>query len=229
MSLILLSIITQIAQADMHSVSLSNAAAPNLKMPVVGLGTYSYTHGGNPENWTNAVGYNASLLWASVGGRRFDSAYEYRSKQGVADAILSITQNFTKIPRSDIFITQKVHLGYEDVMNEYEQLLQMFQTDYFDLVLIHWPSDPNSWNTYIDPVCQTNNTNTYNVSLCRQHTWRALEDMFKNGTAKAIGVSNFEEKHMTDIINMNSLLPAVNQFEFHGYWHEYDLVEYCQS
>ena len=56
----------------------------------------------------DATAYNASLLWSSVGGTRWDSAYGYKSKQGVADAILEITGNYTKIPRSQIFITQKV-------------------------------------------------------------------------------------------------------------------------
>eukprot|EP01084_Bolivina_argentea_P006972 13157_1 len=226
--IVLLSVVfaIQIIYATMPSISLNNAADPNLRMPVVGLGTFSYKNGGDPEHWTDAVGYNASLLWASVGGTRWDSAHSYQSKQGIADAILEITQNFTKIPRSHIFITQKVPcVGYTDVMEMYQQLLQMFQTDYFDLILIHWP---DSAKTTSNPYCQEDNS-TFNATLCRQDTWRAFEDMFTNGTAKAIGVSNFEEKHMKDIINMNSLLPAVNQFEFHGYWHEFGLVKYCQS
>eukprot|EP00486_Rosalina_sp_Unknown_P001250 CAMPEP_0201565690 /NCGR_PEP_ID=MMETSP0190_2-20130828/4996_1 /ASSEMBLY_ACC=CAM_ASM_000263 /TAXON_ID=37353 /ORGANISM="Rosalina sp." /LENGTH=171 /DNA_ID=CAMNT_0047983479 /DNA_START=565 /DNA_END=1081 /DNA_ORIENTATION=+ len=47
--------------------------------------------------------------------------------------------------------------------------------------------------------------------------------------AKAIGVSNFEKSDLEDIIELGGLIPAVNQLEFHGYWHEYDLIEFCQS
>ena len=56
-----------------------------------------------------------------------------------------------------------------------------------------------------------------------------MELVYERGQARAIGVSNFEKQHLMDIFNMNSLMPAVNQFEFHGYWHEFELVEYCQS
>ncbi len=102
-------------------------------------------------------------------------------------------------------------------------LLKMYQTSYFDLLLIHWPSLKTGTSQSTDPVCQ-NDHRDYNPSLCRQHTWKALEDMYANGTVKAIGVANYEIIHLNDIIAMNSLLPAVNQFEYHGYWHELELV-----
>ncbi len=55
---------------------------------------------------------NVSLSWFSVGGRRWDSAYCYVSKKGIADAILEVTNNYTTIPRSEIFITQKVCIHF---------------------------------------------------------------------------------------------------------------------
>merc|ERR1712228_545954 len=97
----------------------------------------------------------------------------------------------------------------------------MGNTSYIDLILIHWPS-ANNTETYSssDPYCNANpNNKEYSPSLCRQSTWKALEFIFNEGKAKAIGVSNFEQKHLMDIFDLNSLLPAVNQFEFHGYWH----------
>eukprot|EP01083_Nonionella_stella_P292085 993589_1 len=174
----------------MPSVSLSNAADKDLKMPVVGLGTFGYfPYGGKPENWNNAVAKSASLVWLSVGATRFDSAYGYKSKQGVADAILEYTKNYTTTPRADIFITQKCGgdngnaLGYDNVMGQVAGLLKMYQTSYFDLLLIHWPSLKTGSSVSTDPVCQ-NGHRDYNPSLCRQHTWKALEDMYTNGTVK---------------------------------------------
>ena len=72
---------------------------------------------------------------------------------------------------------------------------------------------------------------TYDASKCRQSVWRAMIDIFKESKARAIGVSNFEIKHIKDCIAVENgkYLPSVNQIEFHGYWHEYDLVNYCQE
>lgn len=56
-----------------------------------------------------------------------------------------------------------------------------------------------------------------------------MQDLFKDGKARAIGVSNFEQNHIEDIVAMKELLPSINQFEFSPYWHEYDLVKYCNS
>ena len=114
-------------------------------------------------------------------------------------------------------------------MGQYQGLLEMFGTTYFDLLLIHWPACPAASSQSTDPVCQKQHKEKYDPKLCRQHTWKALEDIFTNGTARAIGVSNFEAKHIQDIIEMNSLLPAVDQFEFHGYWHEFGLRDFAQS
>ena len=63
----------------------------------------------------------------------------------------------------------------------------------------------------------------------RQSCWKALEYLFNNGKARAIGVSNFEVNHIQDIVDLKGLLPAVNQVEYHPFWHEDDLVEYCQK
>lgn len=63
---------------------------------------------------------------------------------------------------------------------------------------------------------------------CRQQAWLALEHLFKTGKAKAIGVANFEMGHMQDLLDLNSLIPAVNQIEFHPYWAQFDLVKQMQ-
>lgn len=71
---------------------------------------------------------------------------------------------------------------------------------------------------------------SYDPSKCRQSVWKAMIQIFKDGKARAIGVSNHEIKHIADCLAVEDgkYPPAVNQFEFHGYWHEYELVDYCQ-
>ena len=91
-----------------------------------------------------------------------------------------------------------------------------------------------------DVYCQNNvnenegeNDNLYDPHLCRQHTWQALIELYDMGSIQAIGVANFEEKHMDDLANMMNMtsahMPCVNQIEFHGYWHELDWVRTLQS
>ncbi len=92
--------------------------------------------------------------------------------------------------------------------------LEQLRTDYIDLALIHWPGTIDAPNP-APPCLRPPN----NWKVCRAESWRALETLFRNGTVRAIGVSNFEENHLQEIINMRGLLPAVNQFEFHPYWH----------
>ena len=215
-------------------------------MPLIGLGTGGYASGrssmAHAENWNYTLGYIASQQWIELGGKRIDAAITYPSVKGVGAGMLNITQNYTAIPRSQLFITNKMGptlpLGYNDTISQFKQLLSYFQVDYFDLLLIHWPSD-NSTISYksTDIYCNPLNVTTYSASKCRQSTWLAMQYIFTElKGAKAIGISNFEMKHFNDILNMNQSydkngninpkwIPSVNQFEFHGYWHEFDLVK----
>ena len=94
---------------------------------------------------------------------------------------------------------------------------------YVDLLLIHWPG-PVGNST--DPDCKPG---LEDYKKCRQSTWKALEQIFQSGKARAIGVSNFEQNHLEDILELGGLIPSVNQVEFHPYWHEDDLVKFCQN
>eukprot|EP01084_Bolivina_argentea_P258103 434992_1 len=220
----------------MPTVTLMNAARDNVEMPVVRLGTGGYGPTKNkscpvqPEHWNVSEGFINAVKYLEVGGYGFDSAKGYESAPGVAAGILNYTENWTKIPREKVWITYKTVLGYNNSINTWKAGIEMFNTTYFDLLLIHYPSQ-NGSNTdkYSDKVC-AGNSKEYNATLCRQSTWRAYEWIFNNGGARAIGISNFEAKHqLQDILDMNSLIPSVNQFEFQGYWHEYELVQLCQS
>ena len=209
--------------ADVPSVTLKNAAKPGTKMPITGIGTGGYNRHpseGPGEVWNDTVSEEAVKKWLLLGGRRIDGAVEYGDQIGVRNAIKA-----SGVSRADIFMTSKVTaVGYNETFTLMKKILSDLQMDYVDLLLIHWPGPPP--NTSTDPACQGDPPTWRN---CRQSIWRALIEIFKNGKTLSIGVSNFERNHLDDILVMNSLIPSVNQVEYHPYWHEDDLVEYCKS
>lgn len=204
--------------ADQPSVPLGNAAVPGLRMPVAGIGTWGY---GSPgETWSDAIALKAVSTWLKLGGRRIDGSLGYGDQVGVGQAVAESGLN-----RDDIFITSKVSPnGYNATMDQFAQILQSLNTSYVDLLLIHWP-----YGAYgkADPPC--NPLTPAKADGCRQDTWRALEDLFKSGKTRSIGVSNFQIKHLESIMQQDGLVPAVNQVEFHPYWHEFDILNFCKA
>ena len=219
----LLTLLPVCLTADAPSVTLMNAAKPGTKMPVTGIGTGGYNRrpGSGPgEVWNDTVSEKAIKEWLAVGGRRIDGAIEYGDQLGVGNAVKA-----SGVPRKEIFMTSKVSfIGYNETFTQMNDILSDLQMDYVDLLLIHWPGNPP--NNTTDPACQ-GNPSTWRS--CRQSIWKALVEIFKNGTALAIGVSNFEKNHLEDILMMKSMVPSVNQVEYHPYWHEDELVEYCKQ
>eukprot|EP01084_Bolivina_argentea_P279485 477818_1 len=182
------------AHASVPKVKLQNAASNDSYIPWVGLGCAI------PGNDQFDKGFNSSTKWLSIGGIYFDEAYCYPSRQGVATGVLNYTNNYTKYyKRSDLFIVSKVggcsgdKMGYKEVMEQVNNELSLWKTTYMDMVLIHWCSDNNGDSTSSDPTCDPNKQ-TFNATICRQNTWKALIELYLNGTIKAIGTSNFEIK-----------------------------------
>jgi len=205
------------------SVLLRNAAQPGVRMPVTGLGTGTYGEpdGTYGEYWTDEIAETATLSWLKLGGRRIDGSYGYPGQAGVGTGIKK-----SNISREEIFITSKVSpKGYKNTMVELAGILESLQTDYVDLLLIHFPG---TWNDLSGFQCAHVN-GTINFRPCREDTWKALEDIFRAKKARAIGVSSYEVSHLEEIIELNTSLPAVNQVEFHLYWHEDLIVDFCQK
>jgi len=204
------------------SVPLYNAAVPGTLMPAVGLGTGAYGRPGNigGEYWDDDVAREAVISWLSVGGVRIDNANNYNTSNGVGEGI-QISQR----PRESVFITSKVGpglpLGYDETLQQTDDILKSLKTSYVDLLLIHWPGE--FYN--VKWPCYQNET----FKKCRLDSWRALEVVFKAGKARAIGVSNYERNHLEEIFELGSLIPAVNQNEYNPYFHEDDLVEFCKA
>lgn len=123
------------------------------------------------------------------GYRLIDTAQAYGNEEAVGNAIRKCG-----VPREELFITTKVWIsnsGYDKAKASIEESMRKLQLDYVDLMLIHQP-----FNDYYG-------------------TWRAMEDLYKAGKLRAIGVSNFYPDRLIDLIKFNEIVPAVNQVETH--------------
>lgn len=124
-----------------------------------------------------------------VGYRSIDTAQAYGNEEAVGNAIKK-----SSIPREELFITTKVWIsnaGYEKAKASIEESLKKLQLDYLDLVLVHQP-----FGDYYG-------------------TYRAMEELYKDGKIKAIGVSNFYPDRYIDLYNFVEIKPAINQIETH--------------
>ncbi|MBS4220725.1 aldo/keto reductase [Bacillus sp. FJAT-49711] len=141
-----------------------------------------------------------------AGYRLIDTAMIYRNEVGVGE---TLAKNI--LPREDLFITTKVwnaDQGYENTLKAFDESLEKLGLDYVDLYLIHWPTP--KFDQYVD-------------------TYKALEKIYKDGRAKAIGVCNFEIEHLERIMNECEVVPAVNQVECHPYLQQKELKEFCKK
>lgn len=126
-----------------------------------------------------------------VGYRLIDTAASYMNETAVGNAIKK-----SGVVREDLFITTKLWVqdtGYENTKKAFEKSLNKLQLDYLDLYLIHQP--------YGDI----------------HGSWRAMEELYKEGKVRAIGVSNFQTDSIMDIITFNEIIPAINQVETHPF------------
>ncbi|MCA0969749.1 aldo/keto reductase [Halobacillus litoralis] len=147
---------------------------------------------------------NAVLSALDLGYRHIDTASFYENEKGVGDALKR-----SKVEREDIFVTTKVwndEQGYEETLDAFERSMEKLQLDYLDLYLIHWPV-PGKYT----------------------ETWKALEKLYRDGRVKAIGVCNFMEHHLDELMNTAEIKPMVNQVELHPRIYQKELMEYCKE
>lgn len=146
-----------------------------------------------------------AVKWAiQAGYRHIDTAAIYDNEEGVGEGIKA-----SGVPREDIFLVSKVwnsEQGYDSTIKAFETSLQKLNTEYLDLYLIHWP-----------------------VKGKYKETWKALEELYRQKRIRAIGVSNFLQHHLEDLLTEASIVPMVNQMEFHPYLVQQDLLDFCRS
>jgi diketogulonate reductase-like aldo/keto reductase len=138
-----------------------------------------------------------------TGYRLVDTAQSYGNEEAVGKAIKR-----SGVPREDLFITTKLWIqsnGYEGTKKAFENSLKKLQLDYLDLYLIHQPFG----DVYGE--------------------WRAMEELYKEGKIKAIGVSNFQPDRLIDLIVHNEIVPAVNQIEVNPFQQRIDTQKFLQE
>ena len=170
-----------------------------VKMPNLAFGTFKVNEGDDVQIILDAI---------NVGYRHFDTAAFYNTEEALGKAIKK-----SGIPREEFFITTKVwktSMRYEGAKKSFEESLEKLDMDYVDLLLIHWPRpDAESDWKKLDI-----------------ETWKAFEEIYKEGKAKAIGVSNFLNNHMQNILDNCEVVPMVNQIEFHPGYIQKDVVDF---
>ena len=166
------------------------------QMPQQGFGVYKIT---DHQEFVNSI----KAAW-QAGYRLFDTAQMYENEQFLGEALTKL-----QAPRSEIFITTKVsetNQGYENTIKSVKESLTKLQTDYVDLLLIHWPINTEFFET-----------------------WRAFEDLKKAGLTRSIGVSNYGMVHLQYLATQAHELPVVNQIEVSPYMSQKPLLKFQQE
>jgi 2,5-diketo-D-gluconate reductase A len=138
-----------------------------------------------------------------TGYRLIDTAASYENEAAVGKAIKE-----SALQRNELFITTKVWIhanGYQNTLKSFENSLMRLQVDYIDLYLMHQP--------YGDVYS----------------TWRAMQELYKTGQVKAIGVCNFHTDRLMDLIVHNEIVPAVNQIETHPFHQQVETQLFLQE
>lgn len=172
-----------------------------LEMPLVGYGVFRVPDG---ENLAEAV-----KMAIATGYRSIDTAQIYRNEEGVGRGIrAAIAEGL--VTREELFVTSKVWndgLSYEETLAAYDDSLDKLGLEYLDLYLIHWPGiDEN----YVE-------------------AYKALEKIYQDGRVRSIGVSNFHVHHLENLLAQTTVVPVVNQIEFHPHLTQAEVRAYCHE
>jgi 2,5-diketo-D-gluconate reductase A len=167
------------------------------QIPQFGFGVFQI----EPEDTVEAV-----VTALQAGYRHIDTAEGYGNEKQVGEAIAK-----SGVDRSEVFITSKLsndaHLP-DDARLAFEETLEALGTDFVDLFLIHWPLPTRYDGDYVS-------------------TWKTLEEFYRDGRARSIGVSNFQPHHLRRLHSESEVPPAVNQIEVHPYLTQEDVRAFC--
>lgn len=177
------------------------------KIPVVGFGTII------PDGPDTVKAVKDAI---KSGYRLIDTAEAYGNEVSVGQGIReAMAEN--DLQRSDVLVSTKAwftHRGYEGTVKAFNDSLARLDLDYVDVYLIHWPANAK-WH---DDWRELN-----------ADTWRALEDLYKAGKIKAIGVSNFLDHHLQALIEDTEIKPMLDQIEYHPGFAQTATAEFAQA
>lgn len=181
--------------------------ANGIKIPQLGLGTWFIDDSSVADAVKAAV---------KLGYRHFDTAQAYGNERGVGEGIRTCG-----VPREELFVVSKVaaeHKTYEEAKRGIDETLTKMGLDYLDMMIIHSPQ----------PWVKVNQSDDRYVEGNRA-AWKALEDAYKEGKLRAIGVSNFQIDDIKSLFEVCEIKPMVNQILLHISNTPLELVEYCQK
>ena len=186
----------------MRDITLNNGVS----IPQIGFGTYKTTV---------QDGYRIILDAIRAGYTHLDTAAIYGNEEETGRAVRE-----SGIPREEFFITSKLNrnrLGYENTKKEFEESLRKLQMDYLDLYLMHWPRPDYGEEGFDD------------WEELDRESWRAMEELLKEGKIRAIGVSNFLPHHFENLLKTAKIIPVLNQLELHPGYLQEEAVSYCRK
>ena len=168
------------------------------EIPLLGLGVYQAEPGPTTER---------AVRWAlEAGYRHVDTATYYGNESDVGRAVRA-----SGLPRGDVFVTTKLWYtdhGFDRAKRAARASLGRLGLEYIDLYLIHWPRAESP--------------------EMRQASWRALEELQREGVARAIGVANYSVRHLEELLRHARVVPAVDQVEFHPFVFDPELLGFCE-
>ena len=180
--------------------------ANGVRVPCIGFGTWQSEDGDEA--------YNAVMAALQSGYRHIDTAAAYGNEKSVGAAIRDFCREHN-VRREDIFLTTKLwndDHGYEATQAAIKKSLQLLGVSYIDLYLIHWPNPLK----FRDCWAQKN-----------AESWQAMEEAYTAGQVKAIGISNFYGRHITELMKTATVAPMVNQIKLCPGQTQDALVDYC--
>lgn len=186
----------------MKEVARTVRLANGVEMPTIGYGTWQV------EN--SSVGAEAVVEAIKAGYRHIDGAARYENEESVGEGIKK-----SGIARRELFVTSKVwytHRSYEKVLESCNTTLKDLGMEYVDLYLIHWPAVAKNYGNWEEVNAET---------------WRAMERIYREGKARAIGVSNFLPQHLSPLLKIAEIVPMVNQIEFRPGYPQTECAEWC--
>jgi diketogulonate reductase-like aldo/keto reductase len=181
--------------------TLSNS----VKIPAIGFGTWALPNG---EDCCQTVSFALKN-----GYRHIDTAYIYENEESVGRAVRD-----SGIERSEIFVTSKLPDKikiYKEALESFNKTMENLGLDYIDLYLIH---APNPWDKQGEDLTKENII-----------VWKAMEEIYKSGRCRSIGVSNFRVSDLAAIIDNCSIKPMVNQIRFFIGNTQEEITKFCQK
>ena len=208
-------------RADAHFMALFMvplASTVGIQMPRMALGAGDTICSSVPDC---SVSIGQAL---KLGFRHVDTAYDYGTQVAVGKAL-----HASGLARESYFVTTKIPgpIGYDAAIAKHKDNLQQLNISSVDLLLMHFPCTVK-WGGVQDSCSGTDD------ATARRNTWRAMEHLQALGLTRAIGVSNFHERHLRSLVNDPqspgpSTVPAVNQVEWHLGWWNASLLAYCAN